>query len=375
MLLIPATLTGDMEKTCLYDIFISYSRFDRAEVEAIIEKITAKIPDLTYWFDFSGIESGDQFEDKIVAAIDNSDRMLFMVSDNAMASEWTKKEVNYAKNTGKRVVPLLLKGAKLKGWFLFKFGDIDCIDSTDPAQLKKFIANLSAWTGKEIAEIELTASDVEDEEEEEKKPEYGKTDYGEKMKQPPQPSVIKGLYTLERAKALFDKAQYGEAVSIYAYLAKQGVAEAQYRLGYCYYYAKGVNQDNKEAAKWYRKAAEQGHAEAQYKLCCCYYKGRGLKKNYAEATRWCRKAAEQGNVDAQSFLGYCYAKGQGVKQNDKESARWCAMAAEQGDFAAQTNLGVFYQKGIGVKKDEKEAVKWYRKAAENGNAVAQANLG
>ena len=26
-----------MEKTCLYDIFISYSRFDRAEVEAIIE--------------------------------------------------------------------------------------------------------------------------------------------------------------------------------------------------------------------------------------------------------------------------------------------------------------------------------------------------
>ena len=286
----------------MIDIFISYSRFDRSEVEAIIEKITAKIPDLTYWFDFSGIESGDQFEDKIVAAIDNSDRMLFMVSDNAMASEWTKKEVNYAKNTGKRVVPLLLKGAKLKGWFLFKFGDIDCIDSTDPAQLKKFIANLSAWTGKEIAEIELTASDVEDEEEEEKKPEYGKTDYGEKMKQPPQPSVIKGLYTLERAKALFDKAQYGEAVSIYAYLAKQGVAEAQYRLGYCYYYAKGVNQDNKEAAKWYRKAAEQGHADGQFNYGWCLEYGAGMKQNISAAISWYQKAAKQGSQKAKKAL-------------------------------------------------------------------------
>lgn len=99
-----------MEKTCLYDIFISYSRFDRAEVEAIIEKITAKIPDLTYWFDFSGIESGDQFEDKIVAAIDNSDRMLFMVSDNAMASEWTKKEVNYAKTPARGLCRYCLRG-------------------------------------------------------------------------------------------------------------------------------------------------------------------------------------------------------------------------------------------------------------------------
>ncbi len=48
--------------------------------------------------------------------------------------------------------------------------------------------------------------------------------------------------------------------------AEQGDAEAQYSLGVCYAYGKGVEQDYKEAVKWYTAAAEQGHVKAQFNL-------------------------------------------------------------------------------------------------------------
>ena len=134
-----------------YDVFISYSRKDFDEVSSILETIKTAIPNLSYWFDINGIESGDEFEDKIISAIDNSSYVLFALSENSIQSQWTKDEVMYAKNTEKKVIPILLKGAQMKGWFLFKFGRIDCIDSTNTLQMEKLLQNLSEWTGKDRA--------------------------------------------------------------------------------------------------------------------------------------------------------------------------------------------------------------------------------
>ena len=131
-----------------YDVFISYSRKDFDEVSVLIETIRAEIPDLSIWFDITGIESGDEFEEKIISAIDNSSYVLFALSENSIGSKWTKDEVMYARNTDKKVIPVLLKGAQMKGWFLFKFGRVDCIDSTNDLQMEKLLQNLSDWTGK-----------------------------------------------------------------------------------------------------------------------------------------------------------------------------------------------------------------------------------
>ena len=46
----------------------------------------------------------------------------------------------------------------------------------------------------------------------------------------------------------------------------QGLAAAQYSLGFCYYNGYGVPQDYAQAVQWYRKAAEQGNAAAQEAL-------------------------------------------------------------------------------------------------------------
>ena len=40
-------------------------------------------------------------------------------------------------------------------------------------------------------------------------------------------------------------------------------ADAQYELGTCYEFGKGVEQSYEQAIRWYRKAAEQGHANAK----------------------------------------------------------------------------------------------------------------
>ena len=130
------------------DVFISYSRVDFDEVNEFVEMLKHQIPSLSVWFDITGIESGDEFEEKIITAIDQSSYVLFALSDNSINSQWAKDEVMYAKNTDKKVIPVLLRGATLKGWFLFKFGRVDCIDSTIPLQVDKLIRNLSNWTNK-----------------------------------------------------------------------------------------------------------------------------------------------------------------------------------------------------------------------------------
>ncbi len=157
--------------------------------------------------------------------------------------------------------------------------------------------------------------------------------------------------------------------------AEQGNVDAQHKLGDCYFYGKGVVEDDNEAVRWYRKAAEQGHAVAQCSLGdCCYY-GRGVTKDDSEAVSWYRRAAEQGCAAAQCRLGDCYANGEGVEKDNREATEWYRKSAKQKNADAQYQLGNCYHYGKGVVKDDVEAVSWYRKAAEQWHAAAQCCLG
>ena len=134
------------------DIFISYSRNDLAEVEPFVKQIEARTG-LRCWIDWNGIESGAEFEVKIVSAIDEVQVVLFFVSDHSMASPYAKMEINYAYNTQKKVVPVVLDGGQLRGWFLFKFGSMDYIDMRQPRQVDKLLNNLMKWCNGEVVSI------------------------------------------------------------------------------------------------------------------------------------------------------------------------------------------------------------------------------
>ena len=141
------------------------------------------------------------------------------------------------------------------------------------------------------------------------------------------------------------KGNYSEEYQCYlkALEINENNKNAQYDLGLCYEYGRGVTQDYYEAVKWFRKAAEQGYANAQNNLGNCYYYGRGVTQDYYEAVKWYRKAAEQGNANAMSWMGYFFENGEGVTKNLHEAIRWYKLGTEKGeDFSkkALERLGV-----------------------------------
>ena len=66
--------------------------------------------------------------------------------------------------------------------------------------------------------------------------------------------------------------------------------------------------DDAEAVGWYRKSAEQRYPQAQYDLGYMYYYGYGVPRDRVGANDLFQKAAAQGNEDAKRALE-CSRKG------------------------------------------------------------------
>ena len=158
--------------------------------------------------------------------------------------------------------------------------------------------------------------------------------------------------------------------------AEQGNPNAQLDVGIAYFEGVGVDTDTIEAIKWFRRAADQGLAEAQYLIGWAYKTGiGGMPKDAAEAFSWFQKAANQGLAEAEGALGNAYYFGVGVPQDRADGVRWLARAAKQGIAEAQVGLGMIYSEGNqDVKRDEAEAVRLFQNAAQQGNVNAQAFL-
>lgn len=77
-----------------YDVFISYSRRDYAIADKIVNALNAG--GFTYFRDQQGLESGSDFLQSIINAIDNSRLFLCVLSENAYSSEFVIKELEYA---------------------------------------------------------------------------------------------------------------------------------------------------------------------------------------------------------------------------------------------------------------------------------------
>lgn len=139
-------------------IFISYKREDKEIVFPIVKKIR-EIRGVDCWIDLEGIESGDQFENVIIHSIKRCDIVIFMMSKQSIApyvdengqirtiQTWTEKEVKYAINMGKRVIPVSLDGTSVKDcdWLSFNCSGLDVIDIQNRDQELKFFGNLLKW--------------------------------------------------------------------------------------------------------------------------------------------------------------------------------------------------------------------------------------
>lgn len=155
-------------------------------------------------------------------------------------------------------------------------------------------------------------------------------------------------------------ANYEESIKWYRLAANHGHADAQYRLGYLYEHALGVDYDYAEACKWYQKSADQGNPQAECRIAMMY----ASEKNYKAAFPWLHKSAKQNNAKAQFSIGLMYKNGLGVEKNSAEALKWIRKAAENNSADACFELAWIYQDGNLVEHDNEEYIKWIGKYAD-----------
>ncbi len=219
---------------------------------------------------------------------------------------------------------------------------------------------------------------------------------------------------LEDGVAALDNQDYDKAFKLLKPLAEQGVAAAQFKIGFMYSAGAGIAEDDAQGLAWTRKAVAQGYKPAkdwmlltcngpqsppaadcdplyaevktqaqagdpiaQVQLGAYYLLGKaGLAKDPALAVDWIRKAADKGNTTAERQLGLIYSNSfMGVKEDQDQSLAWYRKAADQGDVVAMDALAMHYAMNIAGAPDAKaQAASWYLKAATKGEVLAQSTL-
>ena len=151
-------------------------------------------------------------------------------------------------------------------------------------------------------------------------------------------------------------------------LADKKNARAQNYLGSLYASGHGVKKNQKLAAHWYKRAAKQGLAAAQFNIGFLLLYGAGdgehqIKANPRSAARWLSKAAKQNDTDAQFLLCKLYHQGRGVPRNYEKAKTLCRIAATKGLAGAQFELGTLLIRSLDTKQFP-EAYKWFLLAAK-----------
>jgi len=126
--------------------------------------------------------------------------------------------------------------------------------------------------------------------------------------------------------------------------------------------------------KFQEKIAKNGKANAQFKLAYLYETGRGTKKDISKAKEWYKKAALQNFKAANHRLVYIDATTSGFKAKHKSWFKTVINDANKGDDNTQFLLAYMYEKGIGVKPDLDKARDYYQKASAKRNADAESRL-
>lgn len=120
-----------------YDVFISYSRKDYIDEQKNIvipgneiSKILQALTDagISYWIDTEGIERGNDFPEVISSSIASSSILLFISSKNSIKSKWVTKEVAFADNRNKYIIPVRLDNTPYNNRLALRIADLDYID-------------------------------------------------------------------------------------------------------------------------------------------------------------------------------------------------------------------------------------------------------
>ncbi len=151
--------------------------------------------------------------------------------------------------------------------------------------------------------------------------------------------------------------------------ARQGLADAQNRMGWMHSGGAGFPPNLARAVEWYALAATQGLAKAEFNLAQRYQAGVGVQADQQQAIAWFRRAAVHGLPFAKCELGRMLMRSDSLAEA-QEGVAWLEAAAKDGFPSAQFLIGQVYSDGRFVKRSRTEARRWFLKAAEQGYSPA-----
>ena len=160
--------------------------------------------------------------------------------------------------------------------------------------------------------------------------------FGKKTQEDPATRTEKANSQFEEGCRHSRKKDWPSAWKCFFAAAEVGHADAQFKLGEMYEYARGVIKNCPEAVHWYTRAAEQGHTDAQYRLGHLYgavIPREQLRKNEVKALCGRKLECTDG-----AFLTFC----------GEQAALWYAKAAEQGHPEAVSALQKLAEKEAGT---------------------------
>lgn len=172
----------------------------------------------------------------------------------------------------------------------------------------------------------------------------------------------------EKGALAYEMGDYDRAYVEWWPLANKGDAAAQNRIGYMYWSARGVKEDDAEALHWFRLSANQGNGDSQYTIGLAYSTGSGVVEDAVEAAKWYVLAADRGHATAQYALGNAFIAGTGVPVDDMSAKVMFKAAAVQGHSDAQYSIGFLYMTGWGgLPQDYIKARMWLQIALYSKN--------
>lgn len=126
-------------------IFVSYSRKDLTFVTQLVNQLQQA--GLPVWFDQISIQPGDIWEAAIEQGLRKAIAVAVVISPDSMASEYVRKEVNFAQESDQRLLPILYRPAQL----FLNLQTIQWVDLSSeavyPTNLRKLIDVLNREPG------------------------------------------------------------------------------------------------------------------------------------------------------------------------------------------------------------------------------------
>lgn len=127
-----------MELSKKYDVFISYSRADYLDennniiidspIDIIIKAFDKN--NIKYWIDIDGENTSNQYMSKIAKAISCSEKLIFISSKNSnnKDSYWPIKEILYASEQHKEIVPIKIDDSKFNDNIALSLAGLDIVE-------------------------------------------------------------------------------------------------------------------------------------------------------------------------------------------------------------------------------------------------------